>query len=77
MAFLDEATSALDVNNQRTMYQLLQKEDITYLSVGHRPNLVEFHDIVLEVVGDGSWKIWTRDEYLANNKLNEDHNDVG
>jgi len=65
MCFLDESTSALDVDNQRAMYQLLQNENITYLSVGHRPNLVEFHDTVLEIIGDGSWKIWTKEEYLA------------
>ena len=69
MVFLDEATSALDVDNQARMYKLLRDENITYMSVGHRANLVEFHDTVLQIVGDGSWKMWTREEYLIRQRL--------
>ena len=69
MVFLDEATSALDVDNQARKYKLLQDENITFMSVGHRANLVEFHESVLQIVGDGSWKMWTREEYLMRQHL--------
>jgi len=45
LVILDEATSALDVALEAKMYNLLQKEaDLTYVSVGHRPTLNEYHN---------------------------------
>ena len=78
MVFLDEATSALDATNQARMYHLLQTHNITYISVGHRNNLSVFHDSVLQIVGDGSWKMWSRDEYLEHrrgNRRDDDYDD--
>jgi vitamin B12/bleomycin/antimicrobial peptide transport system ATP-binding/permease protein len=46
---LDEATSALDVTNERRLYELLQSQDITYISVGHRPSLIDYHQTVLDL----------------------------
>jgi vitamin B12/bleomycin/antimicrobial peptide transport system ATP-binding/permease protein len=46
---LDEATSALDVTNERRLYELLQSQDITYISVGHRPSLIDYHHMVLDL----------------------------
>jgi putative ATP-binding cassette transporter len=40
-AFLDEATSALDEENQDTLYRLLQKSGIGFISVGHRKTLTQ------------------------------------
>ncbi|QMS92205.1 ABC transporter ATP-binding protein/permease [Nostoc edaphicum CCNP1411] len=54
-AILDEATSALDENNQTLLYGLLQKTDITYISVGHRSSLRSFHRRMLELQGDGKF----------------------
>jgi putative ATP-binding cassette transporter len=49
---LDEATSALDPDSQDKMMELLTKElaETTVVSVGHRPELEQFHSrkIVLE-----------------------------
>ena len=44
VVFLDEATSALDLDSEQIMYDLLRDMNITYLSVGHRPSLVKFHN---------------------------------
>ena len=51
---LDEATSALDIKAEKQMYTLLRQdiEDTTYLSVGHRPSLFDYHDINLHLDGD-------------------------
>ncbi|MBJ7899847.1 MAG: ATP-binding cassette domain-containing protein [Cyanobacteria bacterium RI_101] len=56
-AVLDEATSALDVANERLLYQKLQESEITYLSVGHRPTLIPFHEQVLDILGGGQWRL--------------------
>lgn len=56
-AILDEATSALDENNQTLLYGLLQKTDITYISVGHRSSLRSFHSWMLELQGGGSFML--------------------
>ncbi|QEY32987.1 ABC transporter ATP-binding protein/permease [Synechococcus sp. RSCCF101] len=54
---LDEATSALDVATERHLYGLLRQREMAFISVGHRPTLVSFHHTVLELVGDGGWRL--------------------
>ncbi len=56
-AVLDEATSALDVKTEKHLYALLEKRDLAVISVGHRPTLIDFHTSVLELIGDGSWRL--------------------
>jgi putative ATP-binding cassette transporter len=53
---LDEATSALDVKNESMLYAYLQESGATYVSVGHRPSLLAYHDKVLELQGSGNWR---------------------
>jgi vitamin B12/bleomycin/antimicrobial peptide transport system ATP-binding/permease protein len=65
-AFLDEATSALDPENERLLYTVLNSVGATVVSVGHRPALVEHHTHVLELLGNGSWKIYSASEYRSN-----------
>jgi len=48
-AILDEATSALDVNNEEHLYALLVETGITYISVGHRPSLKKYHQVILNL----------------------------
>lgn len=54
---LDEATSALDVTNEESLYEQLQAMNLTYVSVGHRPTLKKYHQLVLELSEDQSWQI--------------------
>ncbi len=54
---LDEATSALDVENEESLYEKLQTIAVTYVSVGHRPTLQKYHQIVLQLAEDQSWQI--------------------
>ena len=51
---MDESTSALDVVAEKRMYSLLKEGlpstagyPITYVSVGHRPSIIAFHDLKL------------------------------
>ena len=62
-AMLDEATSALDTANETNLYAQLAQARITPVSVSHRPGLLPFHEQVLELPGDGSWRVIARQDY--------------
>lgn len=63
LVILDEATSAFDLVTESKMYSLLQtmaasaaaddaRPALTYVSVGHRPSLLAFHDRRLRLGGE-------------------------
>ncbi|ACB52282.1 ATP-binding protein of ABC transporter [Crocosphaera subtropica ATCC 51142] len=56
-AILDEATSALDVKNEERLYQELSHMGTTYISVGHRPTLRQYHQQLLEIFDGGHWEL--------------------
>jgi putative ATP-binding cassette transporter len=56
-AILDEATSALDIANEERLYQHLQAKGTTFLSVGHRSTLANYHHSLLELSQDKTWQI--------------------
>ena len=62
-AILDEATSALDLKNEASLYQQLQKTSTTFISVGHRSSLLQYHQQVLELVGDAQWRLSSAQDY--------------
>jgi vitamin B12/bleomycin/antimicrobial peptide transport system ATP-binding/permease protein len=57
--FLDEASSALDEGLEHAMYRLLRESlpDATLVSVGHRSSLSGLHARVLELLGEGHWRL--------------------
>src|SRR6266581_4611250 len=63
-AVLDEATSALDVQNEERLYRLLQAAELTYVSVGHRPSVLQYHQHVLELTGEGRWRLLPVETYV-------------
>ncbi|MFN6499153.1 MAG: ABC transporter ATP-binding protein/permease [Nostoc sp. DedQUE01] len=48
-AILDEATSGLDINNEEHLYSLLVETGITFISVGHRPTLKKYHQVIVNL----------------------------
>ncbi|MFN6570018.1 ABC transporter ATP-binding protein/permease [Dendronalium sp. ChiSLP03b] len=60
---LDEATSALDLTNEGNLYQQLQETKTTFISVGHRESLFDYHQWVLELTEDSSWQLVTVQDY--------------
>jgi vitamin B12/bleomycin/antimicrobial peptide transport system ATP-binding/permease protein len=56
-AILDEATSALDLGNEERLYQHLQAIGTTFLSVGHRSTLTNYHQSLLELSQDKTWQL--------------------
>jgi len=57
VAVLDEATSALDAANEARLYEELKGTGATLVSVTHHPALIREHAQVLEVLGDGNWRL--------------------
>ncbi|HEY9697747.1 MAG TPA: ABC transporter ATP-binding protein/permease [Trichocoleus sp.] len=64
-AILDEATSALDLKNEQLLYQKLRETETTFISVGHRTSLLKYHDYVLNLEPDTSWKLIPAQEYIV------------
>ncbi len=62
-AVLDEATSALDVENEGNLYRKLQELGIQYISVGHRPSILAYHDKVLDLREQETWAVLPVAEY--------------
>ncbi|WP_414583114.1 ABC transporter ATP-binding protein/permease [Scytonema sp. PCC 10023] len=60
---LDEATSALDLQNEENLYQQLQQTGTTFISVGHRQSLLNYHQRVLELSMDSSWRLVPSQDY--------------
>jgi putative ATP-binding cassette transporter len=59
MAFLDEATSALDEKDEQLLYRNLMETGVSFVSVGHRNSLKEFHDYLIVLEKTGGFKIST------------------
>ncbi|XP_078431582.1 ABC transporter family protein [Wolffia australiana] len=49
LVLLDESTSALDEPNEAHLYRLIEDAGITYVSIGHRRTLFNFHNQVLRI----------------------------
>jgi putative ATP-binding cassette transporter len=62
-ALLDEASSALDPDNEASIFTQLIETSITLVSVSHHPDLVRYHSQVLEITGDGGWKLHSPDQF--------------
>ena len=62
-AILDEATSALDIANEDNLYRQLAGSATTLISVGHRPSILKYHPQVLELDGNGGWRLYAAGDY--------------
>ncbi|MFN7246456.1 MAG: ABC transporter ATP-binding protein/permease [Microcystis sp.] len=60
---LDEATSALDLKNEDHLYKQLQQTGKTFISVGHRESLFNYHQKVLELSEDSTWRLMRMEDY--------------
>ncbi len=59
VVFLDEATSALDEPLEFMIYSLIRRElpDTVLVSVTHRTTVHRHHNIHLELLGEGRWRL--------------------
>ena len=68
-AILDEATSALDLKNEERLYQQMQATSTVFVSVGHRTSLLQYHQQILELKGDSSWRLALAQDYTKSAEL--------
>src|ERR1700730_8782167 len=68
VVFLDEVSSALDEGLEHAMYRLLREAlpEATLISVGHRSSLLGLHTRVLELLGEGKWRVRALPQTAAN-----------
>jgi putative ATP-binding cassette transporter len=68
VVFLDEASSAMDEGLEHAMYRLLRESlpGAMLVSVGHRSSLLGFHTRVLELLGEGKWRLQELPEAASN-----------
>ena len=64
-AFLDEATSALDTRKEEVLYRSVTSARISVVSVGDRLRLPRYHQAVLELLGNGGWRLTTNAKPLG------------
>jgi ABC-type uncharacterized transport system fused permease/ATPase subunit len=61
-AILDEATSAINPDEEGTLYQAVIAQGTTVVSIAHRLELRECHELELKLLGDGEggWELHER-----------------
>ncbi len=64
-AIIDDATMVLEDQNESLLFNLLTSLGTTMLSAGPTANasLVKYHRRVLELGGDGTWKVYDANDY--------------
>jgi vitamin B12/bleomycin/antimicrobial peptide transport system ATP-binding/permease protein len=55
----------LDLQNEKHLYQQLQQSETTFISVGHRESLLNYHQQVLEILSDSSWRLIPVQNFVA------------
>ena len=66
---LDESTSALDPENETAIFKRLAEISTTMISVSHHPSLVQYHSHVLELTGDGGWRLHAAAGFRFSSKM--------
>lgn len=56
-AILDECTSGVTVEMEERFCRMVQDLGCTCVTISHRPALMAFHDVVLNLDGEGGWSI--------------------
>ena len=67
---LDESTSALDKDAEESIYNLLIETNVTFISVGHNPSLLKYHNKKIVLI-DPTHDV--RIENLSTNTINNDN----
>ena len=49
---------------EKHLYMLLEDRDLAVIIVCHRSTLIDFHDSVLELLGNGKWRLIPTATYL-------------
>lgn len=49
VAVIDEGSAALSIDAEKRMYDILREMEVTVVSIGHRPSLLKYHDVLLRL----------------------------
>ncbi|EPB91433.1 hypothetical protein HMPREF1544_01755 [Mucor circinelloides 1006PhL] len=60
-AVLDEATSAMDKETEDYLYQALINLGTSVISVSHHPNVIDYHNVIVRLDGQGGYTIENRE----------------
>jgi len=63
MIMLDEATSALSDADEELVYSYFTELKVPLVSIGHRKQLLKYHDHVLKLCGGGKWELLSTRAY--------------
>ena len=55
LVIMDEATSTLDLQNEALCMQRILDEEISILTIAHRPSVVRYHQLMLTMEHDGTF----------------------
>ncbi|KAG9448065.1 hypothetical protein H6P81_014193 [Aristolochia fimbriata] len=69
LVLMDESTSALDEINEAHLYKLIEDAGMTYISIGHRRTLYNYHDKILSISKIDSGNPSERNWQLGNRNL--------
>lgn len=72
LVVLDESTNAVSTDVEDYLFELLQKEHITFVTLSHRPLLMKYHDFILEIKSTPR----SADNLLAGNEANWEYHDL-
>lgn len=61
MIVLDEATSAMDKETEDYLYQALINLGTSVISVSHHPNVIDYHNVIVRLDGQGGYTIENRE----------------
>ncbi len=74
-AILDECTSGVSASMERRLYETCERRGITCITISHRPVLEQYHDVVLNILGDGkggwSWRETGRNKMRRQESLHQ------
>merc|ERR1712032_1743540 len=65
LSVLDEATSALSGVEEALFYSCFQRLGLSFISVGHRESIIDYHTSVLELCAEGAWRYQSSTDYMA------------
>ena len=57
LVVLDESTNAVSTDVEDYLFELLKSKKIPFITLSHRPLLMKYHDYILEIEEEGTWKL--------------------
>lgn len=74
---LDESTNAVSTDVEDYLFELLQRKEITFITLSHRPLLMKYHDFILEIKNEkGDAELWIFHDLTSEENLKSIDNEI-